>query len=341
VRGFPRKAGEGRDFNIPWVTVGDTIESKAGGWGPLEITRRPDKSTLRIPQDLPKADKLDFIIRRPNITNETISIHADGGTNKKPREQCWLGGGNGKPVFNLEKMGDIQRGNVPPLKDDYVFAHWTVEARGFGSSLAFNEPYTGVNYAVVNDYSWGDISYTQYGRGGQRPFEPHHRHFQAQLGIENGKVTPRVKGIPDALPFADDYLHPYAAARLGTLKTGDGISKYGYHLPTGAYQIAAKNKTAAIAFDAARGKTSPQPLAYPSPAVLVFGLDAPDNRLAVEWSKDNGKTYRPIPEASYNITARAEAPQLGAKDRRLFQLLETIPETAVGAKAWVIRIRAK
>jgi hypothetical protein len=333
--GYVIKPANGTSFSAPWVTMGDTIESKSGGWGPLEIARRPEKNTLRIPKQLPKGENLDFIIRRPNITNETISIHADGGTNKHPREQCWLGGSNGVPIFNLNKMGDIQRGNNPPLSGDYVFAHWTVEARGFGSMLAFFEPYN-ANFAVVNDFDWGDISYTQYGRGGTRPFEPHHRHLLAQIGIENGKVTPKIKGIPDSLPFADDYLHPYAEARTGTLN-----AKLGYNLATGAYEITAKNKIAAIAFDAARGKTVSAPLAYQSPAVLVLGLDVADNKLIVELSKDNGKTYKPLAASGYNVTTQAQAAQLGAKDRRLIQILDTVPAESTGAKTWVVRLRSK
>jgi hypothetical protein len=342
VDGFLIKGANGTDFYNPWVTVGDTIESKTGGWGPLEITRRQDKFTLRVPKSLPKADNLDFIVRRPYIDNETISIHADGAPSVKGvRHRTWDGGSNGVPVFGTGREAEEQRGGVPPINVDYVFAHWTRAPRGFGSLLVFNEPYDGANYAVINDYNYGDISYTQYGRGGRRPFQPHHRHFLAQIGIENAGFTPKIKGIPDSLPFADDYLHPYAEARTGTLKTGEGISKHGFHVPTGAYQIAAKNKVAAIAFDALRGKSVTAPLPYQSPAVLVFGLDAADKKLAVELSQDNGKTYKPLADSEYNVTTQAEAAQLGGKDRRLVQLLKTVPAEATGAKAWVLRLRAK
>ncbi len=83
------------------------------------------------------------------------------------------------------------------------------------------------------------------------------------------------------------------------------------------------------------------PIAYPTPAVLVFGLDAADNRLAVELSRDNGRTYKPLAESAYNITTRAEAAQLGGKDRRLIQLLETVPAESTGAATWVLRLRIK
>src|SRR5208283_2693669 len=109
----------------------------------------------------------------------------------------------------------------------YVYAQWTRPSGAFGSLLAFNEPYPKANFAVFNDLTWSNLSYTQVGRAGSRPFEAHHRHFLAQLGTEAGRVLPRIKSVADAVPFADDYLHPYAKARTGTLGSGIGISAYG------------------------------------------------------------------------------------------------------------------
>jgi hypothetical protein len=328
----------GVNFTAPWVTAGDTIESKSGGWGPYEISRRERDGTLRLAETPPPGDKLDFVIKRPFITNETISIHGDGDSSI-PRQPRWQGGSNGEYLFSKGKMGDVFRGAATPVSADYVIAHWTLPPRGFGCLLAFYEPYNGANYAVINDYTYGDISYTQVGRNGKRPFEEHHRHLMAQLGIENATYAPRIKGIPDALPFADDYRSPWAAAKTGTLNKGEGISKFGFHVPTGAYQITAGNGVAAIAFDAARGKTVKQPLAYFAPAVLVFGIDAADEKIIVELSEDNGKTFKVLPASDFNITSRVEATQLGGNDRRLIQYLGTVPATATGANAWVLRIK--
>ncbi|MBN2351107.1 MAG: hypothetical protein JXD23_00955 [Spirochaetales bacterium] len=341
VDGFAIKAVNGADFFFPWVTAGDTIESASGGWGPYEINRRADKYTLRLLKKPPKGENLDFIIRRPWITNETFSIHADGGTGGPNRRRMWDGGSDGDPVFGTGKRTEETRKGQTPVGNDYVYAHWTLDPRGFGSALVFNEPYPEANFAVINDFDYGDISYTQVGCGGTRPFKPHHRHFLAQLGVENGAGTPRIKGIPDALPFAEDYRHPYATARVGVLKTGKGVSAYGFDVATGAYQITAKKKAAAIVFDASRGGTVKKPLPYKAPAVLVFGLDAPDNRIAVELSRNNGKSWKPVPASDYNLTTRAQAAQLGGKDRRLIQLLVNVPADAAGAKAWVLRLRAK
>jgi hypothetical protein len=173
-------------------------------------------------------------------------------------------------------------------------------------------------------------------------YEEHHRHFMAHMGTENGQVLPRIKSVADALPFADDYKNPYAEARIGTLQTGDGISAYGFHVPTGAYHIAADiNNTAAIAFDTQRGGSVPSALPYHQPAVLISDFNVPDNRLSVELSQDNGATFERLPSSWYNITTGAESSELGAPDRRLLQLLCPIPATATGANKWVLRFSAK
>jgi hypothetical protein len=336
-------AVNGTDFTIPWVTHGDTIESAVGGWGPMQITRRIGTDTLHLASPVESGRNLDFIIRRPNILDETISIHADGDSAAAPRKSRWQGGSDGDVLFeNSRSDGDIFRDRMPPVENDYLLAHWTRPPRDFGSLLAFYEPFRGANYAVFNDLTWGDISYTQVARRGWRPFEEHHRHFMAQLGTEKGRVLPRIKSVADALSFAKDYRHPYAEARTGTLQTGKGISGYGYHLASGAYHIVAgANKSVAIAFNAGRGGAADSAIAYQQPAVLVSGIDAKDDELRVELSKDNGVTFKELPRSLYNVTKRAESSELGGKGRRLLQLLCTIPATATGKDAWVLRFSEK
>jgi len=335
-------AANGTDFTIPWVTHGDTIESTTGGWGPVQIVKRIGKDTLRLDTAVKPGKNLDFIIRRPNILDETISIHADGDPAAAPRKSYWQGGSDGDALFeNSRSDGDIFRDGMPPVENDYVLAHWARPPREFGSLLALYEPLEGATYAVFNDVSWRNISYTQIARRGWRPFEEHHRHFIAQLGTEKGRVLPRIKSVNDALPFANDYRHPYAVAGKGTLQTGEGISTYGYHLASGAYHIVAdKNKTAEIVFDAGRGGTADSAIAYQQPAVLVSGFDVADKRLCVELSKDSGATFEELPRSWYNVTKRAESSELGG-GRRLLQLLCTIPTTATGKDAWVLRLSEK
>jgi hypothetical protein len=339
-------AVHGTDFLIPWVTEGDTIESTSGGWGPVRITERADRSTLHLASSVPSGRNLDFTIRRPTILDETFSIHADGDRGPGPHTSRWQGGSNGDPIFhnvltNLAGAydGDLFRSDTPPLANDYVFAHWTRSPRGFGSLLAFYEPFRGASYAVFNDRTWADISYTQVARRGRRPFEEHHRFFQVQMGTENARVVPRIKSVADALPYADDYRHPYAQARVGTLRTGDEISAYGYRTASGAYCIVSDANTAAIAFDAARGGAAARTIPYLQPAVVISHFDVPDDRLRVELSQDNGVTFEDLPKSWYNVTTRKESAQLGASDRRLLQLLCPIPAAATGPRAWVLRIR--
>ncbi len=335
-------ATNGTNFLIPWVTLGDTIESTAGGWGPIQIVERTDRNTLRLASAVASGTNLDFTICRPNIIDETISIHADGDPGNAPRTSYWQGGSNGDPLFDNGTDGDFFRNVTPPVEDDYVFVHWTRSPREFGSLLALYEPFEGATYAVFNDLTWGDISYTQVARRGWRPFQEHHRHFMAHMGTENGRFLPYIKSVADSLPYADDYRNPYAQARMGQLQTGDEISVYGYHIPSGAYHIVAdENKSAAIAFDAWRGGSVESPLLYLQPTVLVYGLDVADAELRVELSQDNGVTFKELSRSLYNMTTRDESSELGACDRRLLQLLCTIPSTAAGAHTWVLRFRAE
>jgi len=333
-------AVNGTSFLYPWVTHGDMIESSAGGWGPIRIGDSNGETTLQLESSVAVGTNLDFIIRRPYILDETFSIHADGDPCDAPHTSYWQGGSNGDPLYDNGGYGDKFRNSAPPVENDYCYAHWTKAPREYGSLLAFNEQFTGATYAVFNDESWGDISYTQVARRGWRPFEEHHRHFMAQIGTENGQVLPRIKSVADALPYADDYKNPYAEARAGTLQSGDEFFAYGYHIPSGAYHIIADaNNTAEIAFDTKRGGSVA--IAYYQPAVLVSNFSAADNRLGVELSQDNGATFEMLPRSWYNVTPATESSQLGGPGRRLMQLLCPIPATATGANKWVIRFRVK
>jgi len=340
-------ASNGTDFLVPWVTQGDTLESASGGWGPVRITGRPDRSTLRLASPVPSGRNLDFTIRRPTILDETFSIHADGDPGPAPRTSHWQGGSDGDPLYDNVVAdtpgvynGDLFRNRTPPVGEDTVFVLWTRPPRGFGSLLAFYEPFRRATYAVFNDLSWTDISYTQVARRGRRPFEEHHRSFLVHMGTEKARVLPRIKGVPDALPYAEDYRRPYAAARVGALSTGEGVSAHGYHTASGAYGIVSDgNNTVAIAFDAARGGDPARAIPYFQPAVLVHGLDVADDRLRVELSQDNGVTFEDLPKSWYRATTRQDSGSLGGGDRRLLQLLCPVPASATGARAWVLRIR--
>lgn len=340
-------AVHGTDFLIPWVTEGDTIESTSGGWGPVRITARPDRSTLRLASSVPSGSSLDFTIGRPTILDETFSIHADGDPGPAPHTTRWQGGSNGDPLFqnvwtNVAGAydGDLFRSGTPPLANDYVFAHWTRSPRGFGSLLAFYEPFRRASYAVFNDRTWTDISYTQVARRGRRPFEEHHRFFQVQMGTENARILPRIKSVADALPFADDYRHPYAQALIGRLREDDGSSKRGFNLATGAYEIAANESgTAEIAFDTARGGSVKEPLAYWQPAVVVANLRPGEERIRVELSQDNGAIFHPLPESWFNLARDGVPARMnGSPKETLLQLLCPVPASATGPSRWVLRI---
>jgi hypothetical protein len=334
-------ATNGTDFLDPWVTEGDTIESSAGGWGPVQIDERLSQSTLLLVSSVPSGTNLDYTIRRPYITGETISIHADGDPGSYPFTSYWEGGSDGDPLYE-GGYGDKFRDSPLPVANDYAYVHWTRPPREYGSLLTFNEVYTGANFAVFNDQCCTDISYIQVGRWGVRPFEEHHRHFMGHMGTENGLVLPCIKSVADALPLADDYKNPYAEARAGTLLSGAGISAYGFHVPSGAYHIAADaNNTAAIAFDAGRGGSVGSPVAYYQPAVLVSDFDVNDMQLSAELSQDNGATFEQLPGFWYNVTSKADSAELGAPGKRLIQLLCPIPTTATGANKWVLRVSVR
>jgi hypothetical protein len=334
-------AVNGTSFLNPWVTQGDSIESTKGQWGPVQISSRVNEKTLRLAKAVPDGNNLDFRIHRNNILDETISIHADGDQGPSPYKSRWQGGSNGDPLYKDGNDGDMFRRKSPPVQNDYVYAHWTRAPRGYGSLLAFNEPFKGASYAVFNDLTYGNLSYTQVARRGWRAFEPHHRLFMAQMGTENSAVLPRIKSVADAIPFADDYRHPYAKAIKGTLQTGEGISSFGFYVPAGDYRITADNNTVEIAFDSMRGGTVTKPLAYYNPAVLVSGYNVPDDRISIELSRDNGSKFEKLTKDAYNLTTQAQSSQFGSSDRRLLQLLQTIPATATDANAWVIRFSAK
>ncbi|MFA5424038.1 MAG: dockerin type I domain-containing protein [Phycisphaerae bacterium] len=329
-------AVNGTSFAEPWVTHGDMIESAAGGWGPIRIADRIGNSTLQLDSSAGSGTNLDFVIRRPYVTEETISIHADGDSSPEPHTSYWQGGSNGDVLYDNGGYGDKFRNTTPPVRYDYCYAHWTRSPRQFGSMLAFNENYAEATFAVFNDQSWEDISYTQVGRYGQFVYIEHHRHLMAHLGTENGQVLPRIKSVADALPLANDYRSPYAEARVGTLQSGEGFSNYGFNTASGAYHIIADANVAEIAFDSMRGGSTAY--AYYQPAVVVSNFNAADNRIKIELSQDNGATFEELPSTWYNITSSTESTQLGGADIRLIQLLCPIPATATGANKWVLRL---
>jgi hypothetical protein len=340
-------ATNGASFLAPWVTQGDMVESPSGKWGPLEVAQRLNANTLRLQTNVPSGSNLDYVIRRPNIMDETFSIHADGIRGAAPRRSTWQGGSNGDPLFHnvVTKVagayeGDLFRSGTPPLANDYVLAHWTRSPRGFGSLLAFWQPLEGASYAVFNDQTWEDLSYTQVARRGWRRFQEHHRYFMAQLGTEGARVLPRVKSVADALPFADDYRHPYAEALIGRLREDNGSSECGFNLATGAYEIAANESgTAQIAFDTARGGSVKEPLAYWQPAVVVANLPPGAERIRVELSQDNGAIFHPLPESWFNLARDAVPARMnGRPQETLLQLLCPVPASATGPSRWVLRI---
>jgi hypothetical protein len=333
-------ATNGTSFVDPWVTHGDFIESSAGGWGPVRIEDRIGSSTLQLASSVGSGTNLDFTIRRPYVTEETISIHADGDPGDEPHTSYWQGGSDGDVLYDNGGYGDKFRNPSPPVRYDYCYAHWTRSPRKHGSMLAFNELYNEATFAVFNDQSYEDISYTQVGRYEQFVYVEHHRHLMAHMGTENGQVLPRIKSVADALPLADDYKNPYAEARAGTLQSGSGISVYGFHVPSGTYHIAADaNNTAAIVFDAKRGGAAA--IAYCQPVVFVSNFDVNDLQLNVQLSQDNGATFYQLPDSWYNITSKADSAELGGSGRRLIQLLCPIPVTATGANKWILRLSVR
>ena len=348
-------ATNGTDFAVSGVWSGDTIESATGGWGPIRVAARYSPTQLILDAPVPPGTNRSFVVRRSMIVSETISIHADGDPTivnqcADPAVSHWEGGSNGVPLWTAPDGSACQsllRSGGSPIDDDFVLAHWT-RSRGAGSLLAFFEPWTGRNFGAFNDLGFTDISYTQLGKFGYRPFAPHHRHFLAQLGTLGGAVLPGIKSVADALPFADDYRTPFAEARIGTL--GSAIAPYGFDPGSGAYELHATGNRAAIAFDglgggrttSTCGASCPQAVEYRTPAVLLaeFDVDPNDiNGIAVELSTDNGASFAPLAPSLHNLTSFADEASVGVH-RRLFQYLGTIPETATGGAAWVFRFTA-
>ncbi len=305
----------GTSFRDPWVTKGDTLESPSGGWKPIEIAEKPDDTTLILESPAPAGKNIDFIIRRENITNETFSIHSDGDTGQPPLKPRWEGGRNNGPI-----------------EQTYVIAHWSKPPRKFGSSLSFFEPYN-AKFLTIDLTTWRDISFTQIGIPGKRPFKPHHRHLMAQLGTENGWALPRIKSMMDATPAARDYRNPYSEARIGSLLSGEEYIN-GYRLKTGAYCIKAANNIAAITFDSGRG--AGYALAYYMPVVLISDFDVDHDYIKVEMSNDNGKSFSVLDLGLYNLTSLSDENELGL-NKRLFQYLGTIPASARDKSACIFR----
>ncbi len=338
-------ASGGADFLAAMVWAGDTIESTGGGWGPISIAARTSPTQLLLDSAVPPGTDLDYVIRREDILMETISIHADGDPSivnqcADPAVSRWEGGSNGDPVWSEPNPGDPCktkfRSSSPPLSDDFVLAHWT-RSRGAGSLLAFFEPWTGVTFGSFNDEGFTDISYTQLGKYGTRPFAAHHRHFMAQLGSSAAATIPQVKSVSDALPYALDYRAPYAEALVGTLEVGPEIAEHGFNPGTGVYGLSVLSDQAVILFDASGGDRTA--LAYKSPVVMLSGLSGNAANLSVEISTDGGNSFAPLGPSLYNLTSQADEAALGA-GRRLFHYLADIPSTATGAAAVAFRFSA-
>lgn len=331
-------ATNGTNFLTSGVWAGDTIESPSGSWGPVRVAARFSPTQLILNTAVPAGANQSFIVRRSMIVNETISIHADGDPTivnqcSDPATSHWQGGSNGVPLWTVPDGTSCasqlraQGGGYPPIDSDFVLAHWT-RTRGAGSLLAFYEPWNGVNFGVFNDLAFTDISYTQLGKVGYRPFAEHHRHFLAQLGTVGSAVLPRIKSVTDALPFADDFRQPFAEARIGSLASGGTITAYGFDPGAGTYEIQAAGNRAAIAFDVSAGGRAAA--AYQTPAVLLSNFPVDPGSVLVERSTDGGTSFTLLPANLYNLAAVDT-------DRSLFQYLGTIPATATGAAAFVVR----
>jgi hypothetical protein len=354
--GFERwvNATNGTDFLASGVWAGDTIESPSGSWGPIRVAARFSPTQLILDTPPPAGANQSFIIHRSMIISETISIHADGDPNIV--HQCadaatshWQGGSNGVPLWTVpdgsacKSLLRAQGSGFPAIDGDFLLAHWTRD-RGAGSLLTFFEPWTGLTFGAFNDQGFTDISYTQLGKFGYRPFAEHHRHFMAQLGTDAGSVLPRIKSVSDAMPWADDYRTPYAEARIGTLATGPEITLYGFNPATGTYEINAVGNRAAIAFDTLGGGRStstcggscPEAATYQKPTILIHNLQVNDGDVLVELSTDNGASFAPLSTDAYNLTSTADEAALGP-NRRLFQYLGNIPAEATGVSAYVLR----
>lgn len=350
------QAGGGASFLATGVWAGDTIESVAGGFGPVTIAARTGATTLQLAQAVPAGSALDYVVRRNAIVMETISIHADGDPTlvnqcSDPATSRWQGGSNGDPLWSVPDGSACQTRlrnqgfGFPPLGGDFVLAHWASD-REAGSLLAFYEPWAGVNFGAFNDRGFTDISYTQLGRFGVRPVEAHHRHFLAQLGSGAPSSLPPIRSVADALPQAQDYRSPYAEALAGTLRSGADVDAHGFDLRTGAYGIAAEVCTpaascrrAALRFDTAGGGRAGA--VYVAPAIELDGFDhglpAGDVDVRVDLSSDGGASFTALPASSFNLSAASDEAEVGA-GRRVFQYLA--PIVGGGSAGKVLRFTA-
>ncbi|MFP6583721.1 MAG: hypothetical protein VCD00_14365 [Candidatus Hydrogenedentota bacterium] len=329
----------GTDFVALGVFEGDTIESTAGGFGPVLVTSRVGTNQLTVDQSIGSASDVDFLVRRENIFNETVSLHADGDVTiinqcSDPALSRWQGGSNGDTLWDSLVGGCFSLIHSPggaAVGSDYVLAHWT-RSRGAGMLLAQYDFWSEANYGAFNDQGFTDISYTQWGRStGLRPIVTHDRQYLLQLGSSSSTELPTIKSVSDSLPFSHDYGNPYAQALIGTLATGGEIPSYGFNTSFGHYELAASSGTAAIQFDT-NGSTR-LATGYQTPAVLITNV-AEVSLMQVELSTDASNSYTTLSSTSYNL-ARADA------DSWLFHYLEEIPGTATGINAYAFRFTQK
>lgn len=342
----------GTDFAAAGVWAGDTIESSSGAWGPVLVTARTSGTTLSLAAAVPTGANLDFVIRRPNVVMETISIHADGDAAlvnqcAAPVESTWQGGSNGDAIWSVPDNSACrsllrqQGGGLPPLAEDTLLVHWAL-GRAAGSLLAFFEPWPEASFGAFNDQGFTDISYTQLGRFGVRPMTAQHRHFLAQIGSTVAPGLPDIQSVAAAQAQWRDYRAPWAEALAGTLASGADITPQGFDLAAGAYRLAAEPCTpvdtcrvAAIRFD---GSAIPRAGAYYiTPAVELEGFDyalaAGDHDVRVDVSSDGGSSYNPLDPSLYNLSSAEDEVQLGA-GRRVFQHLRNVGgETILRFKA--------
>lgn len=336
----------GANFIEDFTWSGDTIESVAGGWGPLHIVDRPNATQLVLESPVPAGTNLDYVIRRNEIRLETISIHADGDPTivnqcSDPATSLWEGGSNGDPLWDLDLSDgcmSLFRDNnpasgLPPIAGDVTLAHWA-RFRNAGSLLTFFEPWDGVNGGFFNDTGFTDISYTQLGKSGFRSFEPHDRQFLAHMGSSSGTRLPTIKSVADALPHGDDYRAPFAEALVGTLATGPDIASSGFNAGAAAYEIHAASAEASIRFDGSGGTRGG--LRYISPVVVIRDFSVPDETVTVERSTDGGISFSALSPTNYNLTNEADEAGLGA-GIRIFQYLGDVPASATGPSAWAFR----
>ncbi len=350
----------GADFRASGVWAGDTIESASGAWGPIRIAARFSPTQLILASPVPAGAALDYVVRRDHIYMETISIHADGDPSisqqcHDPATSNWQGGSTGDAIWDNpagDGCGTFFRatgGVNPPLDGDVVLAHWA-RSRPAGSLLAFYEPWTGTHFGAFNDVGFTDISYTQLGKVGVRPYTAHHRHLLAQMGSTASLTTlPSIKSVAQAQPLADDYRHPFGEVLEGAFATDGEIGAFGYEPATAAYDLVASTgvacaaaavghscSSATLRFDAVRpgGTTA----AYVAPVVHLGNLFVEDGGVAVEVSTDAGATFSPLVASSFNLSSKADEAEVGA-GQRVFQYLGSIPTTATGAARWAFRFR--